>query len=221
MLTYLKLFLIALYTLICSIIAIILAVVDRSFILYFKFSKVYSKGILIISGIKLEISGLENFDKRATYIFVSNHSSQFDITALQYAVPNKNGMIFKKELFKIPFFGWQLRMGPYVMIDRSNAESALKSIERAKEKMKRLNLSQIVFPEGTRSKTGEVRSFKRGAFYIAVHGGFPIIPVSISGANKILPKGKLKINPGTIKVHFDKPVSTENVKNRKDELELM
>jgi len=78
-----------------------------------------------------------------------------------------------------------------------------------------------VYPEGTRSKTGEVQSFKRGAFYLAAKVGFPIIPVSISGASEILPKGKFKIKSGTIYVHFDKPISTENVSSRKDELELM
>jgi len=184
-------------------------------------SKVFSKGILLISGIKLSVSGLENIDKKKISVFVSNHSSQYDIPALQYVIPIPISIVFKKELSKIPIFGWQLRTGPYIMIDRSNTESALKSIEKAKKRMTEKRLSPLVYPEGTRSKTGEVQSFKRGAFYLAAKVGFPIIPVSISGASEILPKGKFKIKSGTIYVHFDKPISTENVSSRKDELELM
>lgn len=221
MLTYFKLFLIIVHTFICSIFALLFSLIDRSFYLYFKLSKIFSKGILLISGIRLNISGLENFDSKKVYVFVSNHSSQFDIPTLQSAVPNKNSIIFKKELGKIPLFGWQLRTGPYIMIDRSNAESALRSIEQAKKRMTKLGLSPIVFAEGTRSETGEVQQFKRGAFYLAAKVGYPIIPVSISGASKILPKGKLKINSGTIFIHFDKPILTENIKTRQDELELM
>lgn len=220
MLSYIKIFFIVIYATICSIFALIFSI-DRSFYLYYKVSKVFSKGILLISGIKLSVSGLENIDKKKISVFVSNHSSQYDIPALQYVIPIPISIVFKKELSKIPIFGWQLRTGPYIMIDRSNTESALKSIEKAKKRMTEKRLSPLVYPEGTRSKTGEVQSFKRGAFYLAAKVGFPIIPVSISGASEILPKGKFKIKSGTIYVHFDKPISTENVSSRKDELELM
>ncbi len=221
MITYFKLLLIIIYTFICSIFAILFAVFDRSNYLYFKLAKVFSGGILFISGVKLKITGLENFDHKKTYVFVSNHSSQFDITALQFGIPNNMSIVFKKELAKIPFFGWQLWLGPYIMIDRQNPEKAIKSIHEAKNKMTKKGISATIFAEGTRSKTGEVQQFKRGAFYLAVKAGFPIIPVSISGSEKILPKGKLKINPGTIHLHFAEPISIENISNRKDELELM
>jgi 1-acyl-sn-glycerol-3-phosphate acyltransferase len=220
LLSYIKIFFIIIYAAICSIFALIFSL-DRTFYLYFKLSKVFSKGIFLISGIKLSVSGLENFDHKKIYVFVSNHSSQYDIPSLQYTIPIPISIVFKKELGKIPLFGWQLRTGPYIMIDRSNTESALKSIEKAKKRMVEKKLSPLVFAEGTRSKTGEVQSFKRGAFYLASKVGFPIVPVSVSGASKILPKGKFKIKRGTIFVHFDMPISTENIINRRDELELM
>jgi 1-acyl-sn-glycerol-3-phosphate acyltransferase len=199
----------------------IVSAVDRSFYLYYKLSKIWSKGILLISGIKLSVTGLENFDPKKIYVFVSNHSSQFDIPSLQFAIPVPISIVFKKELGRIPLFGWQLKMGPYIMIDRSNVEDAMKSIEEAKKRMIEKKLSPLLFAEGTRSKTGEVHPFKRGAFYLASRVGFPIIPVSVSGASEILPKGKFKIKHGTIYVHFCRPVSTENISNRKDEIELM
>ncbi len=221
MLSYLKLFVIILHTIFCSFIALVLSIVDRSFKSYFWLSRYFSKVILLVSGISIETSGLENINKNSVYVFVSNHSSQFDIPALQYVIPVPSSIVYKKELGQIPLFGWQMRLGPYIMIDRKNIEDALRSIEKAKRLMSVKRFSVLLFAEGTRSKTGEVQKFKRGAFYLASHVGFPIIPVSLSGTNKILPKGKFKIKKGTIHVHFDKPVSFENISLRKDELELM
>ena len=221
MITTLKLFLIVIHTFICSIFAMIFAVIDRSYTVYFKISKIFSGGVLLISGIKLEVTGLENIDKDKTYVFVSNHASQYDIVVLQKTIPNRMAMIFKKELAKIPFFGWQLAMGPYVMIDRENYEKAMQSIEEAKEKMKKQNISIVVFAEGTRSKTGEIQPFKRGAFRLATQVGYPIIPTTIVGSNKIMPKGTYKLRRGTIKVHFDNPIQSDGIKTRQEEIDLM
>lgn len=221
LISIIKILLIALWTLFCSLIAFVFLIFDKSLRLYFGLSPVFSGGILKISFVKVEKSGLENFDHDKPYIFVSNHSSQFDIPVLQNTIPNRMGMIFKKELARIPFFGWQLKWGPYVMIDRKDPESAFKSIEEAKEKINKIGMSVVVFAEGTRSKTGEVQPFKRGAFYLASRSGYPIIPVSISHSNKIMPKGKFRIKGGKVKIHFDKPIPTNQLINKKDELELM
>jgi 1-acyl-sn-glycerol-3-phosphate acyltransferase len=221
MITSIKIFFIVIHTLICSVFAMVFSIIDRSHTLYFRLSKFFSGGILWISGIKLDVTGLENFDKEKTYVFVSNHSSQYDIVTLQKVIPNRMAMIFKKELGKIPFFGWQLKMGPYVMIDRENFEKAMRSIEEAKEKMQNKNISIVVFAEGTRSKTGEIQPFKRGAFRLATKVGYPIIPTTIIGSNRIMPKGTYKLRRGTIKVHFDMPISSEGINSRQEEIDLM
>jgi len=221
MITLLKLFLLALHTIFCSILAIIFSLIDRSFYLYFKLSRYFSSGILFLSGIKLKITGLENFDPDGTYVYVSNHASQYDIVTMQKSVPNRMAIVFKRELAKIPFFGWQLVMGPYVMIDRKNMEKALNSIETAKKMIKEKKVSILVFAEGTRSLTGEVQPFKRGAFRMASSVGYPIIPVSISGSNKIMPKGTFKLKSGEIHIHYGSPISTEGISSRQDEINLM
>lgn len=221
MITYFKLFLIVIHTTICSILALIFAFIERRFIVYFWISKLFSGGILLITGIKLKVEGLENIDPKATYVFVSNHASQFDITALQYGVPNRLAMIYKKELSKIPLFGWQLAAGPYVSIDRKNAESALKSIQKAKQVMKEKSVSILVFAEGTRSPDGQVQEFKRGAFRLASSVGYPIVPITIIGSSRIMPKGKLKFNKGEIIMRIDKPIPTQELKSRQDEISMM
>jgi 1-acyl-sn-glycerol-3-phosphate acyltransferase len=221
MLTVLKLFLIIVHGLFWSTVTLLTLPFDRNFVFYFKVSKWFSSGILKISGIKLNITGLENFSPEKTYVFVPNHSSQYDITALQYSIPNRMSMIFKKELARIPLFGWTLYLGPYILIDRQSFSKSMQSIEEAKGRMEKQNISVVVFAEGTRSKTGEIQPFKRGAFRLATRVDYPIIPVSISGSNKIMPKGTFKITPGTIDIHFDKPIPSEGMDSRKDEIELM
>ena len=221
MITLFKLFLIVVHTIICSVFAILFSLIDRSFNLYFKLSGYFSGGILFLSGIKLKITGLDNFDHNGTYVYVANHASQYDIVTMQKSVPNRMAIIFKRELAKIPLFGWQLTLGPYIMIDRKNIESALNSIEIAKRMMKKKRVSILVFAEGTRSLTGEVQPFKRGAFRMASSVGYPIIPVSISGSNKIMPKGTFKLKSGKIHVHYGTPISTEGISSRQEEIDLM
>jgi len=221
MITYFKLFLIVIHTTICSVLALIFAFIERRFIVYFWISKLFSGGILLITGIKLKVEGFENIDPKATYVFVSNHSSQFDITALQYGIPNRLAMIYKKELSKIPLFGWQLAAGPYVSIDRKNAESALKSIQKAKQIMQEKNVSILVFAEGTRSPDGQIQEFKRRAFRLASSVGYPIVPITIIGSSRIMPKGKLKFNKGEMIMRIDKPIPTQELKSRLDEMTMM
>ncbi len=221
MISYIKVFFLIIYTAILSFLALLAGLADRSHNLYFKLSRVFSGGILKIAGIKLEISGEENIENKASYIFAANHSSLFDIPAMQAAVPQQTSIVYKKELAKIPLFGWQMLTGPYILIDRKRADSARKSIEEAKKMMSEKGRSVLLFPEGTRSKTGEVQPFKRGAFYLASRAGYPIVPVSISGTDKILPKGKFKLKSGTIHIHYGKPVETGNISSKKEEMELM
>lgn len=221
MITYLKIFLIVIHTLICSTIGLVVIFIDRSFTLYHYLAKIFPLGILIISGVRVKVSGMENINRKDVYVFASNHSSQLDITALQWGVPNRLSMIFKKELARIPFFGWQLYLGPYVVVDRKDPQAAMKSLKEAKKVMDEKKISVLVFPEGTRSETGEVQSFKRGAFYLASHSGYPIVPITINGTKKIMPKGSFKLKSGTIYLHFDKPIPTDNIKTKQEEIALM
>ena len=221
MITYIKIFLIVLYTAGLSIMAFFSALLDRTFYTYFIISKIFSKGVLLISGVKLVVTGLENINPLGTYVFVSNHSSQFDIPAVQSAAPVRISIIYKKEINKIPLFGWQMMVGPYIYIDRKNADKAIASIQKAKHLMDSKKISVHIFAEGTRSRTGEIQPFKRGAFYLAAKVGYPVIPVTINGASSILPKGKLNIKSGTMHIHFDKPIPADKLETRHDEIELM
>lgn len=219
--TYIRIFLIVIYVFIISVLTLISALVDRGFSSYFKIAKAFGNGVIFLSGSKMKITGLENIDPNQTYVYVSNHASQFDIPIVQKAIPGRMSIAFKKELAKIPVFGWTLVVGPYVIIDRSNPEKAIKSIKYAIDLLKNKNVSILLFAEGTRSKDGQIQPFKRGAFNLAAKAAYPIIPVTISGSSKILPKGSFKLSKGELKVHFDKPIPADNIKSKVQELELM
>jgi 1-acyl-sn-glycerol-3-phosphate acyltransferase len=220
-LTYIKLFLLLIHTIICSVFALLFGLVDKSHKLYFILTKVFSAPVLAISGIKVEITGKENVKPKTPYVFVSNHRSLFDIPVLQRYVPNDFSFVFKKEIARVPLFGWQMQLGPHIIIDRQNPAKAMKSIENAKKMLVQKKISVLLFPEGTRSKTGEMLPFKRGAFHLATQVGFPIIPVTISGTENLFQKKPFRINFGNVRLHFDEPISSCNITTRKEELELM
>jgi 1-acyl-sn-glycerol-3-phosphate acyltransferase len=177
-------------------------------------------GILLISGVRINVTGKENLQSGQNYIFVSNHSSLFDIPIVMVGIPIEFRLVAKRELTKIPIFGFALKYGGYIIIDRDRSLKAMRSIERAVEKIKS-GISVVLFAEGTRSKDGSIQPFKRGAFLLASKSGVPIIPVTIKGSSNILPKKKLKIQSGSVDVILDRPISTTNIMNKQDELVLM
>jgi 1-acyl-sn-glycerol-3-phosphate acyltransferase len=202
-------------------VALLCGLLDRSHKAYFILTKIFSAPVLAIAGIKVKITGKENVVPKTPYVFVSNHLSLFDIPVLQRYVPNDFSFVFKKEIARVPLFGWQMQLGPHIVIDRQNPAKAMKSIEKAKEMLTRKKISVLLFPEGTRSKTGEMLPFKRGAFHLATQVGFAIIPVTISGTQNLFQKKPFRINSGVVSLHFDKPIPANNINSRNDVLELM
>ncbi len=179
----------------------------------------WGRSILRIAGVKLEIFGLENVNPNENYVFVSNHSSLFDIPVLQYALPCNFRIVYKRELEKIPFFGYVLIKSPYIGIVREDGKDAMKGMKQAIEDFQK-GASVLLFPEGTRSKDGNLQEFKRGAFMLASKSQKPIVPVTIIGTNSIMPKGKYKFVEGVVKVIIHKPINMPENANKKTELEI-
>ncbi len=113
--------------------------------------------------------------------------------------------MYKRELEKIPFFGWFLKKSDFIAIEREEAISARGSLNKALELIKQ-DVSVLIFPEGTRSSDGNLKEFKKGAMFLAVRSGKPIVPVAISGTCKLLPRGSLFIRTGRVKVTIGKPL---------------
>ena len=160
---------------------------------------------------RIKINGNENIDPDKSYIFVANHQSMFDIFLIYGYLNAKFKWIMKQEIRKTPLLGKACESMGHIFVDRSNPMRAQKSLKEAQERLLQGHNSIFLFPEGTRSANGKVGRFKRGAFTIARDLHFPIIPVSISGANGVLPKGGWHITPGTITMTIHQPIDTTNL----------
>jgi 1-acyl-sn-glycerol-3-phosphate acyltransferase len=161
-------------------------------------------------GIRVIAEGLDNVDRTQSYVFMSNHQSVLDIGALVLTLPVDWRFVAKRELTWVPFFGWALGLSDQIVIDRGNRASAVRSLKRAAERV-RGGISVIVFPEGTRSLTGRMREFKSGGFHLAIEAQVPILPATVSGSFHLIPKRSLKVQNGTIKVAYGKPIPTRGL----------
>lgn len=187
---------------------------------FYEHSRKWSRRLLNYIGVKLNIFGLDNIDKTQTYIFISNHSSLFDIPILFLTIPVNTRIIYKKELEKIPIFGYMLRKSPLISVQREDPRKAFESIQKSIDSIKE-NVSVIIFPEGTRSRNGELGEFRRGAFNLATRSGKLIVPITIIGSNIIMPKGKYSINSGEVTVIFNPPLEPPQNPTAKEEKEMM
>lgn len=137
---------------------------------------------------RLEITGRAHLHRHETYVLVSNHASLADIVCL-FRLHHPFKWIAKKSLFRVPFLGWAMWAMGYVALERGRHGSIRTSYQKAKEWLGR-NVSVVFFPEGTRSRTGEMGKFKSGAFRLAIETGRPVLPIVLAGTQKIISKGK-------------------------------
>jgi 1-acyl-sn-glycerol-3-phosphate acyltransferase len=183
-------------------------------------SRIHSRSVLKVCGVKLVVEGLDHLDCSKNYIFVSNHASMFDISSVIAGLPFEIRIMFKKELGRIPIWGWGLKLSKvYIEVDRGKGTDAIRSLEDAAEKM-RGGSSVLLFAEGTRTKDGKLQPFKRGAFYLALRSGFQVVPLTINGSYGILQKHSLRIKPGTITLVIDKPIDPPAECSKEAELQL-
>ncbi len=171
-------------------------------------ARLWSALILKISGVKARVRGLGRLDPEGQYIFMSNHTSAFDIPLLFYYLPYQLRMIAKRELAWIPIFGWAMWVVRHYFVNRRNHRKALELMTKVGEQFKHRKSSIVVFPEGTRSLDGRVKTFKKGGFILALQTGAPIVPVLIQGTFQIKPKYRRAIRPGIADLVILPPVPT-------------
>lgn len=166
-----------------------------------------------LGGVKVEIVGLDRFDNQGTYIYMCNHVSNIDPPIVIPAVPKRTSVLVKKEVFRIPVLATAMRMGSLVPVDRTDRDSAINSLRKAQEVLGQ-GINMTVFPEGTRSTTGELLPFKKGPFYMAMESGVSIVPMTILGTKTIWPKGTFAINPDKATVVFHPPIDPKQYPDR-------
>jgi 1-acyl-sn-glycerol-3-phosphate acyltransferase len=172
-----------------------------------RLARFWSRLVLGVPGVKLEVVQRAPLDPKRPYIVMANHASMIDIWAVFLAVPIPLRFIAKKQLGAIPLFGWAMRAGRFIFIDRQNAASARRSIDEAARRIA-AGQSVVIFPEGTRTRDGRLNPFKKGGFHLALDSGADIVPVAIHGTRALMPRGSALIRAGTVRVEIGAPIST-------------
>ena len=190
-----------------AVLTIILGLVDPRGKRVYRINQLWTWLVLRMGGVALKTQGLENIDATRQYIFMVNHQSNVDIPAVIQSLGRfQLRWIAKKELLRIPLFGWAMWATKHITVDRSNPLDAVKSLKRAKELIA-AGISVVVFPEGTRSRDGRLLRFKKGGFLLAAQTGTDIVPITINGSGAILPWGGWHLRPGLIEVTVGKPIA--------------
>lgn len=170
----------------------------------------WSEVLIKASGVQLEIIGEHNIKDNKNYIFAPNHSSFMDFPVLFVAINKYLVFVAKKELKKIPIFKSILNVSGFIFVDRDNTSDAIDSLNELKSDIKNTPRSVVVFPEGTRSSSNQLQSFKKGAAVLSINTGLPIIPVYIMGSFDWWDTKNFRKNSNKIVVNFGKPIITEN-----------
>ncbi|HUL70558.1 MAG TPA: lysophospholipid acyltransferase family protein [Gemmatimonadales bacterium] len=155
---------------------------------------------------KVRVSGIRITDPRRPYVVVSNHESLVDILLISH-LPWEMKWLSKAELFRLPFLGWDMWLAGDIPVERGTARSAVRALQRCRAVLAR-RVSVIIFPEGTRSKTGELLPFKDGAFHLAIETGVPILPLAVSGTRTALAKRDWRVAPAVAEVRVLPPIET-------------
>lgn len=173
--------------------------------------RAWSGFLLRVTGVRVVLENEKAIDPDRPQILVVNHTSWFDVLALATGLPGSYRFVAKKEIERAPLFGPSIRRCGHIFIDREDRAKALESLARARETLEKERPTIIMFPEGTRSATGELQRFKKGAFVLGIQTGTEVVPGAIIGSREIMPKGSLKIRPGVITVRFGEPIPVENL----------
>jgi 1-acyl-sn-glycerol-3-phosphate acyltransferase len=169
-----------------------------------KCARMWSRLILATTGVRVAVEGLERVTPGTTYVFVSNHQSIYDTPVLFASLPFQLRIIAKASLAKFPVLGWHLRRGKHLFVDRDRPDR--EGILKRWRALVSEGLSLIIFAEGTRSWDGRVARFKAGSFLLAIEARLPIVPVAVIGTRAVMPKGRLRTEPASVRLIVHEPI---------------
>ena len=167
-----------------------------------------------IAGVKVKTLGLEKIDPARTYIFMSNHISNLDPPITLPLIPRRTSVMVKKELFKVPILGSIMRIGSLVPVDRGNRDAGISAVRDAVKAIREEGLNMTIYVEGHRSFDGKLLAFKKGPFYLAEECQVPIVPITISGTEEVMPKARFEITPGLVTVQFHDAIEPQDFGTR-------
>jgi 1-acyl-sn-glycerol-3-phosphate acyltransferase len=172
--------------------------------------RAWARWILACSFVSLTVRGRDNIPSGRPVLFCCNHLSYLDPPALVAALGRPVRFLAKDSLFRLPFLGWAMRLEGDIPVARDNPRAAARSLARAAEAI-RAGRSFIVFPEGRRSRDGQLQPFLSGAFRLALHAHAPVVPVAIRGSREALRPGTLFFPGGTVRIAIGASLATDGV----------
>ncbi len=205
--------LIWLYTIVLGSLSLLSSFFDRDGNIQHGFARLWAKMIVGTIGVPVKIEGLEKIDTSKAHLYAVNHLSALDIPVLYANLPFQFRILAKKELFRYPFLGWHLSRSGQIPVERENARSSLRSLNRAVQSLKN-NMPIVVFPEGGRSRTGQLQEFLGGAFYVAIKAEAEVIPMALIGTFDMLPMNTFHIMPHPVRLIVGEPISTAGMNAR-------
>ncbi len=202
-----------LYTGVMGTLALLSSLFDGSGRVQHWFARNWSRAILKSVGIRVRVIGAEHILRSQGAVYAANHLSAADIPVLYANLPIQFRILAKRELFRYPFLGWYLKRSGQIPIVYGDAHASLRSLNRAGEGLRR-GMPLVVFPEGGRSKTGELQEFMGGAFYAAIRAQAPVVPVAIVGTYELLPINSFHMIPGEVELVIGEPIPTAGLRLR-------
>ena len=175
-------------------------------------ARIWAPGLMVGAGARLRVEGADTIDWSQPHVLVANHQSVIDVCALFRATPLPLRFVLKQEMTRMPFVGWYARQMGMLFIERGNSRSSPQRLRDAVALVQR-GSTLCAFPEGTRSRDGNVGTFKGGLFQVAIEAGVPVVPVAIEGSGAVLPSAGFRVRPGTIRVRFGAPLATTGLQS--------
>ena len=200
---------ISVYTIVLGTASIVSSLWDKRGYFAHRCARAWSRLILATTGVRVTVEGLERITPGTTYVFVSNHQSIYDTPVLFASLPYQLRIIAKESLARFPVLGWHLKRGRHLFVDRRHPDRA--GILQRWRSLVSEGLSLMIFAEGTRSLDGHVARFKGGSFLLAIQAGLPVVPIAIIGTRKVMPKNRLRTEPGDVTLIVHDPIAAAMV----------
>lgn len=205
---------IVLDTIVMGTLSMLASVFDRRGFTQHRIARAWARIIVWASGIRVEVEGLENLDRNASYVLVSNHLSLTDTPVVMSRIPLQFRFLAKESLFGIPLLGGHLKRAGHLVVELDNPRAGLRTLARAGRAIAGSGVSVLVFPEGGRSETGALQEFKSGAAYLAIKAGVPVVPIGITGTRESLPMHSVMVRPARVRLAIGEPIPTAGLKAR-------
>ncbi len=174
-------------------------------------ARAWARSLLLVSGVRVRVEGLDQIDPHGSYVFISNHLSYMDTPVALAHIPVQFRFLAKRGLFQIPGLGTHLSRAGHIPVPREDPRAAVKTMQLAAETIQQKKISLLIFPEGGRSHDGVLRPFKEGGAYIAIRAGVEVVPLVMMGTRDVLPFGSGIVQPGSVTLRILKPIATSQL----------